>query len=75
MDCGKNGKESKSINNNKHIKNIYKLISKNLFLGAAAYQLGNTSSRTIIEVKQWENVRQGWKSKQTSLCESSWSAG
>ena len=40
---------------------------KCLGLGAAAYQLGNTSSRTITEVKQrWARLVLGWETVQVS---------
>ena len=38
-------------------------------LGAAAYQLGNTSSRTITEVKQrWARLVLGWETVQLFKC-------
>ena len=49
------GSASTSNNNNNNNNN------NNSFKGAAAYQLGNTSSRTITEVKQrWAQLVLGW---------------
>ena len=41
---------------------IFPTSRTNFFSGAAAYQLGNTSSRTITEVKQrWARLVLGWE--------------
>ena len=49
---GEEGRRNNSNNLTANKENAFFTLQKKGFIGAAAYQSGNTSSRTITEVKQ-----------------------